>query len=48
MPVEVELGAKNTTRIAMTNNTATIPLRAGQVPVIDGNKRILMTEQSDK
>lgn len=43
MPVEVESGAK-TTRIEMPNNTATIPLPAGQVPVIDGNKRILKAE----
>ncbi|MBD0370982.1 MAG: M1 family metallopeptidase [Pyrinomonadaceae bacterium] len=43
MPVEVQLGAK-TERRAMPNNTATIPLQPGQVPTIDGNKRILMAE----
>lgn len=43
MPVEVELGSK-TARIEMPNNTATIPLQAGQTPVLDGNKRILMAE----
>ncbi|HEX8174558.1 MAG TPA: M1 family metallopeptidase [Pyrinomonadaceae bacterium] len=43
MPVEVEWGA-TVERVEMTNGSATIPLKAGQVPVIDRNKRILKAE----
>jgi aminopeptidase N len=43
MPVEVQLG-NEVRRIEMTNGTATVPLQAGQQPVIDPKNRILKAQ----